>query len=413
MARDNTIQTTGGGAEPINVNYTVQTENRPSSAGASKLALTATRPAMIGAGVLALGTVALGIFDIFRVPGLQQQIEDLEEQVDLLEVQVVRLSVENDRFEQLNEELMEQVDVLGELNDELNETATELEFQVNALNNTVTNLSETSTMLIATGEEFEKLNSELNQTQQDLRVEIEELQILESNLTELNSVLLNNTEELANEVDELQNVTSGLQESVNDLEDQVQIISESNAFLAQAVDDLNTVTEYVNAAFGGFNDDLATVVAALNSSTVSTREGVFRSLLAYYRDVVTFWDCRNDDLFGNFPFFQDQSSPILDSGLGPFGDLVSTLDERMLSIMCLDRIDFQAYLTAEEGPLDTTSYDDFLRAAGNYGQLAIEHYGLPVGMCPEGSTDCVTASEWEEGGFECENVAQYRWQTAI
>eukprot|EP00522_Entomoneis_paludosa_P018097 CAMPEP_0172443508 /NCGR_PEP_ID=MMETSP1065-20121228/3760_1 /TAXON_ID=265537 /ORGANISM="Amphiprora paludosa, Strain CCMP125" /LENGTH=416 /DNA_ID=CAMNT_0013193773 /DNA_START=274 /DNA_END=1524 /DNA_ORIENTATION=+ len=410
MVKSSNLQTSQVAAgEPININ--VETNNvRPSNTGSNfgRAALAVSKPAMIGAGILALGTAALGVFDIFRMPGLEEQIKDLEEQVDRLEVEVDRLSEENDRFEELNEDLKESLGDLASINRELNETATELEEQVELLNNTVANLSDITDELVANGEEFETLNQELNQTQQDLETEIVELQVLEANLTELNQELANHTVELQIQVFQLTNVTTGLEESVTELEGTVQNVTAANALLGRAVDDLTTVTQYMESVHDGFDDSFETVAVGLNNTIKATRANVFLNLFSYYNDIIGQWTCRNRDLFQDYPFWDFPTEPILDSGLVALGELSATLNNRMLKLMCLTLTDFEQYLVASEGPIDTVSYDAYTRAAINYGGFALTHYGLPVGTCVDG-VDCVTAEEWEDGGFECENVEQYRW----
>jgi len=388
----------------MNINYNVQTQAQ-SNGNVGRSAMALTRPAMMGAGLLALGTAALGIFDIFRMPGLEEQIRDLEEEIDRLEVEVVRLSFQNDRFEELNGLLNESLTDLVILNDQLNDTATELEVQVDALNNTVANISNTADELTANGEYFEELNGELNQTQQALEAEIVKLQVLEENYTDTNAQLINRTQELSVEVRELSNITTGLGESIVELETQVETLTDSNDRLDQAVTDLTTVTQYMDEYFADYDATLIEVGTELNNTIANNRAGVFLELEGYYRDIVTQWNCRNDDLFDDYLFWQNKSTPISESGSIAFGALTTVLDARMLRPMCLSVLNFEKYLRDTEGPLDQVTYNNFESSAGSYGNLAIKHYDLPFGSCTHDDyDDCVSATEWEEGAFECKNV---------
>lgn len=391
--------TTAGGSEPLNINYTVQTESRPNS-NVGRTAMSLTRPAMMGAGLLALGTAALGIFDIFRVPGLQEQIEDLENEIDRLEVEIDRLSYENDRFEQLNQDLNESLADLVILNDALNETATELETQVTKLNVTVGNLSDTADQLTANGEYLQELNVELNQTQASLRVQIELLNELEANYTVLNEDLEQSNELLAQEVDNLENVTEDLQDSIDDLEDEVLRLSVNNAALDRAVTDVTAIAEFMTAEGLDTSTDFDALQTGLNNSIILGRVSLFVEIDTFFANIQeTSWKCRNEDIF----FGEDWLSENVAMGPLTILDMTKTiLIPRMLDLMCLDGDDFSQFLNDQPGfTLFNATYTNYQKAVGDYHSLAMKHYGFDT--CPEGD-DCLTEQDWFDASYECSSL---------
>lgn len=407
----------------MNINYTIETsssnKNGTGAAQASRSILAMSKPAMMGVGILAVGTVALGLFDLFRVPGLEEQIRELTAEIDRLETEITVLSNENDRYEELNQDLNETLQDLVVLNEELNETATDLEFQVAELDATVDNLTDTKNNLEKERDTLTELNENLNQTQLDLELELVRLDLLNETWTATNQNLTASTEILATQVTQLEIIHDDLTNSTTTLNETVTSLQVENERLGLLVADLQVVSGYFNAT----NQDLSStqlsdVQDALESSITLNRVNTFAGLYNYYNDMTTQWGCRNDDFFGSLDFYtptsNQQASVVEQSGEGALDALLSVIEQRMLRHMCLsvDNLDlFVTYnanptLTHDEGRL-LVSLNDVESAVQTYGINAMAYYGLP--NCDD-NTDCViTQEEWEAASFDCTNLIPYSW----
>ena len=405
--------------EPVNINYTINTPQNNNSGNASRSVLAMTKPAMMGVGLLALGTMAVGLFSMFRVPGLEEQIRELEAEVDRLEEEIDVLEVQNDRFEILNQNLNETLMDLVAINEDLNETATKLEDQVDLLDAEVTTLNETRNDLETEKDRLTQSNEDLKQLQVNLEIELLRLETLNESWTETNQDLEASTALLSEELDELEAINTDLTATTNELNETVNTLEAENERLDSLVTDLGVVNEYFVATSVEVSETLQEVQAALDNSITQNRVLARRNLANYYDDVKQQWRCRNDDFFsppqGETNFYEpdnpNQDLSIVDqSGLDALNGVFQVVDTRMLQLMCLDRTNFELYVTftffpalSHEDGLLEVSYNNIVSAVQSYGDDAMVHYGLPI--CGVGCE--VTQSDWEDASFDCNNVPSY------
>ena len=415
MKNKSTATTSGDGT---NINYTIHTPNQSSGAGAaSRSILAMSKPAMMGVGFLALGTLAVGLFSAFRVPGLEEQIRDLEAEIDILESEIDELTVQNDRFEELNGELNDTLLELEELNDQLNETATKLKQEVDTLEEEVDQLEDTKNDLDKEKDTLTQLNQDLITTQQLLEVQLEDLERVNQTMTETNQNLTATTDALSAEVQQLEETNTVLTETTQALNDTVTDLRQQNDRLEEVVADLEVVQEYFNATSQDLSQQLSEVQTALDSSITQNRENTFSKLFNFYDDVRLQWDCRNQDFFADEAFYnplQNHANSIVEqSGEQALNNLLSTIELRMMRYMCLDRENFSRFMTftfdntiPHEDALLLVTYDHVETTVTSYSDAALRYYGLP-----DCGVECeISPSVWETASFDCTNLDQpYRW----
>ncbi|KAL7568976.1 hypothetical protein ACA910_021269 [Epithemia clementina (nom. ined.)] len=410
---------TSKAGEPVNIHYTIESpQNRNSGAdGASRSILAMTKPAMLGVGILALGTLAVGLFGMFRVPGLEEQIKELEQEIDRLTVEIDELSVENDRYETLNQDLNATLQDLIQINEDLNETATKLENQVEILDAAVDNLTDTKNALEEEAKTLTELNLQLNETQDNLETELDRLEIVNKTWTETNQNLTASTELLSAELTTLETINDNLTTTVQDLNSSIVQLEAENERLDAVIVDLQVVNQYFDATSQNLSQDLSEVQSALQSSIELNRVNTFKGLFNVYNDATTQWSCRNDDFFGTQDFYtptaNQANSVVAQSGVAALQQVLAVIDDRMLRYMCLDIDNFDLFMTYDfnstlthEQARNAIPFDAIESATVSYGTNAIQYYGLP--NCDEGCV--VTPEEWEEASFDCTNLAApYQW----
>ncbi len=375
--------------QKIMFEHNITTNN--SKARSAGLLLRMTKPALLIAGFLILGTGAAAAFGWFQIPGLSSQIEELEAQVALLSGEIDRLSAANDRYESLNKELNQTVADFRDLNQDLNATVTELEGISDGLNTTQLELMERVQELTIENENFSRTNQELNTTAARLAQEVDFFEValtklvLENGaLSNLTGVFQGLTTEFGTLTDEQNATLVGMYEVLNGL-------TLENERLESLNKDLVTIVGFLNDTSVGLDNSLQQISEFLADQITANQVLVSASLENTYRQRVQNWACDYRDHFREQPFGQDFN--VLISNMTGVVDYV---DERVLSELCLVKSDFQEYLR-QEYPEGLNSFR-LMRGVSAYTTDALDYY------FPEANETGIAPEAWAEASYDCQKL---------
>jgi len=334
----------------------------------------------------------------------------LEEEVECPFTQddVDNLSAEIDRLENLNKQLSNQLDDYEDLNNRLNESVAELKRQNEILgesndsyedlndhlNDTVAELKEQNQFLKEQVDTFAGLNQDLNSTVIDLKDEVDRLEGEVTNFTVENNRLEGLVNSLSNETDTLTNLSNVLQDNVDRLKGQVGNLQTENGRLESSIDDLKTVTGFWDDVAGNWDDTYEKMAAFLAQQILTNRFLVLEALQNTYHQRVADWDCGLRAQYALEPFAQDDSITIPNE---KYNDVVSFVDGRVLSDLCLSRSNFESYL-AGRYPNGDINIDRLVTSVRRYTWDAIDHY------FPENGEEGVAAEDWVIAMYSCDNL---------
>lgn len=161
--------------------------------------------------------------------------------------------------------------------------------------------------------------------------------------------------------------------------------------------DLLTIVGFLNETSVGIDDSLSEITGFLSSQIAANGALVIESLENTYRQRVATWDCDYRDVFREQAFGSDFNAPITERET-----VLSYVDDRVLSELCLDRDDFDRYLSSTF-PEGLTSYR-LARAVVEYTSEALDYY------FPEENEVGLSRTEWSDASYACKNIeSTFRW----
>jgi predicted nucleic acid-binding Zn-ribbon protein len=385
---DHNVKTSGGGG---------------SGARSAGLMLGMTKPVLAIVAALFLTTSGAAAYFLngwLKIPGLESQIERLNVQVERLNTEIDRLSgeidrleVENDRYESLNNYLNSTVVRFQELNEDLNKTTIRLEDVADDLNATNQELLEKIKDLAEENDEYAQLNVELNVTTAQLANQVTIFQSALAKIVLENEILANTTDYLETLTDYLGNITEDQDATLVELQEALVNFQSENSRLGELNMDLVTIVGFLNDASNGLNNSLQQITTLLAGQITANRALVLASLENTFRQRIANWDCDYRDIFRGETFGNNFTVPIAD-----VDTVVAYVDERVLSELCLDAIDFEMYLSVLY-PSGLNSFQ-LIRSVLIYTMGALDFY------FPESNELGLTAQEWEDASFSCNSLGR-------
>eukprot|EP00537_Pseudo-nitzschia_pungens_P005990 CAMPEP_0172361158 /NCGR_PEP_ID=MMETSP1060-20121228/5034_1 /TAXON_ID=37318 /ORGANISM="Pseudo-nitzschia pungens, Strain cf. cingulata" /LENGTH=897 /DNA_ID=CAMNT_0013083337 /DNA_START=156 /DNA_END=2849 /DNA_ORIENTATION=- len=427
---------------------------------------------LLGLGLLALVLAgAATIFGwLFKFPSLNQQvdalkveIEHLNGQISRLEGEVDRLESENDRYSYLNQQLNGTVWDLHETQQDLNATNQDLEDTALTLETTTGELSQKVQELSARNNEYAKLNAGLEATVQQLVAEAASIKTALEGLEKEHALLSNTTASL-------RELAIQFSDATNDTNDTLQLLTRTlegfvaeNDRLESLNGDLFAGLTYLNVTLAlgqgqqqAQHASLTQLVATLGDQVRTQQLLTKIQLEISYRQLLSGWDCDLESAFGGSPTIVDTITETSstnhqnqqDSLLVISKELADYIDDRVLSKMCLDEMDFLDYLYATQplvvvekeedaeevidGNTNTNSgsvaylysieYDQFVRGLVLYTERAMAYYFPPdqggAGVDASASATVVAngngnvngdrnglrLDDWIDAGFRCQTL---------
>jgi predicted nucleic acid-binding Zn-ribbon protein len=405
----------------ISINHNVKTtKGRGGSVarGGAGLIFGMSKPFLL-LGIVALlltGSTGYLFRSWMKLPGLNTQIEQLEEQVaklnseiDRLSSQVDRLELENNRYESLNGQLNATVDELVHVKDDLNATSSQLEWTAGRLNETNQELEDRIEELVDENTEYKQLNDQLNETTTTLTGQVSLFRATLARMTLENQGLKNLTSALEEVAASLGNLTQEQNATLLQFQTTLTDFQEENSRLESNNEDLRTLVSFLNETSSGLGQNLDAITAFLANQIVTNQVLVLNSLENTYRQRVATWDCDYRDIFQGEAFVQDFTRVISATNFDTL--ILPYLEQRVLSELCLDTSDFDAYVQATTPPSSSTTDSltpltstRLLRSVLQYTSSALDYY------FPESTEAGLSTEEWATASFDCENLERrFEW----
>eukprot|EP00526_Cylindrotheca_closterium_P012275 CAMPEP_0113609422 /NCGR_PEP_ID=MMETSP0017_2-20120614/4481_1 /TAXON_ID=2856 /ORGANISM="Cylindrotheca closterium" /LENGTH=458 /DNA_ID=CAMNT_0000518235 /DNA_START=107 /DNA_END=1483 /DNA_ORIENTATION=+ /assembly_acc=CAM_ASM_000147 len=347
--------------------------------------------------LVAAGAAAYLLNGWLGLPALNEEIERLEMQVNHLSHEVTRLGYENDRYAALNVQLNNTVGELSNLTVSLNSSVVELESVSGSLNETNQALTEEVNELTSQNQNYAELNTNLNSTALYLTAEVESLKITLAHLVSENNALSNTTMALESIRDHLNNLTIEQNETLMELQATLDSFTEENDRLEDLNTDLVSILGFLNETSLGIDTSLSQITDFLSNQIVASEVLVLENLENTMRQRIGNWDCDYRDVFREQNYGVDFSAPITERNR-----VLDYVDGRVLSELCLNRDDFDSYLTFQF-PEGLTSYRLF-RGVVEYTSKALDFY------FPEEDEIGLSTTAWSDAAYACKNLrTNFRW----
>lgn len=259
----------------------------------------------------------------------------------------------------------------------LKEQIEELEYQIDRLEGEVDRLASEVDRLETENDRYEALNDQLNNT-------VAELQAVNDDL-----------EETAAELD---TSVKSLNATVIDLEGINEDLSTQNAEYQRLNGELVQIVSFLNETAGAINQSFEDLTRFLSEQIILNRQIAIRTLELQYQDQATFWDCTLTDIFQGESWVNNQNSPV---GTVDISRVLTYVDERVLSELCLSRSDFNLFLVSRYGSLSTVSVNQLRQSVALYTGQALNYY------FPDAGETGLTPVDWAEASYTCEGVADF------
>jgi len=298
----------------------------------------------------------------------------------------------------LNQELQLSLSSYIQQNARLNVTLIAYAEVNDQLNATLLDLSGQNTRLEAQIDLYAKLNANLNQTALSFSQDVDRLNTVNGELINTNKDLTETVGALSNETAELSAANDGLNATVRSLEAEVVDLVAEVDRIDHLANNLATIVSFLNETAVLIDESMVGVTDFLAQQIDRNRRVAINSLRNFYKQRTSFWSCDFREHFLADPFVQDRNAPV---GSASFTAVMDYIEERVLSDLCLSRIDFVVYLAIQTTgtiPPVGASYNEIVRAVGSYTDLAMAYY------FPLSGRDGLTTTIWGEAHYNCDNL---------
>jgi hypothetical protein len=310
------------------------------------------------------------------------------------------LKVENDQLEAQNA-------ILEEANETFDDQLAGLEGQVETLQSTVSNLTlaneglkEQVFKLELANSELSNLTASLNATNMELEARIENLTAVNDGLVESNEALTNQTAELQTTLNELILEFDAAYETVVELQDEVGSLQEENNRLGNLTESLGTILSFLEETNQDANLTVDQLTDQLEQQITNNRVLVLENLQNTMIQRTQTWNCDYINTFSGASFVQDYNVPIES---GSYDSVLDYVESRVLTNLCLDRADFELYLSINFMPNgDGLTSSELISGVSMYSSDALNHY------FPDSGEAGVTPEEWAEAAYDCANLPPER-----
>lgn len=356
-----------------------------------------------------------------QVASLKNQVQDLTAQVDRLEAQVEELQSLLATLNSTVTELESQVTELSVQNDQLatqnailedqnaifdNQT-TILQDQIDEMQGFIGNLTleneaikEQAAELELENEKLTNLTQTLNATNMELEAQVENLTSVNDELVQSNEALTNQTNQLQSSLEELVVEFNVAYETVVELQDEVSLLQQENDRLANLTEALSTILSFLEETNQDANLTVDQLATQLETQITNNRVLVLENLENTLTQRVQSWNCDYTNEFAGSSFEQDYNEPIPS---GSYDQVMDYVESRVLTDLCLDRADFELYLSVNFMPNgDGLTSNELISGVSMYTTDALNYY------FPDAGETGVTPEEWAEALYDCSNLPPER-----
>jgi len=345
----------------------------------------------------------------FQVNRLEGEVDELTFQVDRLEDGVEDLSFQNDRYEQSNNNLAGNLTIFKEENVELEGNIASFLQENIQLNVSLTKFQKENDELYDNILQLNDQTNTLTDTISDLDSGIQELENINLNLTLVLNTSTNLVKDLSRENQMLENITNSLNSSVALLGTQVELREEQIDRMDISLNELKNVVSFLNTTATNIDQTFDATVTFIEKLISEYRRNVLYNTRVVWEKLRYNWRCDLNSAFGGAPYVEDAYVPIGDTD---YPKVMDYLDEVVFQKMCFNMTDFHAFLIGEFFPVfvgedadaptgGNLTVQNLSGGIGWYAMGVFDHY---FNNNEEDAEDPVTELEWEEAGFECQEL---------
>jgi hypothetical protein len=305
----------------------------------------------------------------------------LKDEVDRLEEQVDRLQIQNEELQSLILKLNSTIDDLsGELDMDTLSVENEKLKQSNLL------LEEENEALSSLVDELQNQTDFLQATFGNLTVENEELKETVLELQQANEVAVN--------------LTQSLNETNTELAELVETLNATNIELENLTQSLGTIVSFLDETSQGSDLTYEQLMGQLEEQITINRRLVLGQLQNTFLQRTQLWSCDYRNTFSGATFVESFNEPV---GSANYESVMSYVQNSVLTDLCLNRTDFETYLTidfAQNGvvsPVEITS-NQLTEGVSNYTGDVLNYY------FPTGDETGLTPQDWADASYTCVNL---------
>jgi hypothetical protein len=384
--------------------YTIEHKHTYKRSKRSK-AIAFSKPVLAIAGIVVVALTGGGAYllsEWFTIPGLSAQIKELEIQVKLLTAQVDRLEEENGRFSQLNDRLEEENTVFASEIVKFNNTnALYAELNLELADVTADNMH-LNEMLNASNTRYQELNSQLDETKNELQTQVNALSMENKRLDITVASYARENEILGENVDRLEITNEQFASKVEFLNTTAMTLARENNRLSSLNDDLKVVVSFLNETTGTLKDSYEDIVAYLARQINAGRSIWTRTTQNLYRARTNNMVCDIQSRFSGQSFVTDPTKPIGDAH---YAEVIAYIDETMLSELCVERDQFEAFLLGESATVSSSyvTLNDLVKSLMRYNMMVFDYY-FPRDVSRVDSGGGLSTDDWAAADYQCEQL---------
>jgi len=341
------------------------------------------------------------LFRMFlRIPGLNDEVDELTSEVKVLTKTVNRLGFEIDR-------LHEEIKLLENNNNDLEKHLSDLAYENNVVQDLLIQFNTSSI-------EFKKVNAQLaeesalyegyaislNETVVEL---LDNIISITSSRDILNSTVLNSktvNEDLQSHVETLSEENENLNDTVKALIETLRNFEDENKYFRELSGNLSVVVDFFRNANEGILNSNDALVSYLSETIISKRTLARVSVRHRMNAEFASWECGFQIAFQSTTFMQDVSLSI---GSTSYKAVVNYINSKIFSDLCISVTNFEGFLRSKILSEGEELYDirtnELTRGVNDYASKVLDYYFSDLG-----SRGGLEDSDWDSANYECNNL---------
>lgn len=350
---------------------------------------------LIAYATIATGSGAYMFRQFFRIPGLDSQIDKLRAQNDILKGQI-------DRLEDQNEVLKLNIDRLQVNNAELKESNIVFKGLVDDLEQLNEEVDQINVVLVEQNNEYKENNQVMKENNIFLYSQVNETNKIAANLTAQVALYDSLIIEMEDEINRTEIIAAELDLLATNLTAQISLFEKENDRLSNITNDLRIVVSFLNDTSGNFVETYELMSNFLAEQITGYRTIRMSNHKIVYKQIITDWDCAVLTRFRLRDFAKDYDTPI---GEISIDDVLTYVDERVLSEVCIERVDFEKFLKStilQSGEqLSDLTVADLETGVSMYTTDLFDFY-----FPDAGTSGGLIESDWSQAQYDCSKLTK-------
>ena len=190
--------------------------------------------------------------------------------------------------------------------------------------------------------------------------------------------------------------------TVQALDEAIDRLIQQNEEFSELNEDLQTIAVFLEGSVQGVDQSYEDLGKELADTIVKKRALAETGLKDRMRAEMAGWECGLNTAFGYLPFGNDENIAI---GNSHYGDVMDYIDQKILSDMCIDRINLDLYLKNEILTPGYNSWDinmkDLTFGVNAYVGEVFNYYFPDLG-----ENGGIESAQWDAADYDCNNLSE-------